>query len=164
MLSMQVVSSVACNDAGSKGRRWRWAPCRTAPCTSAGGPVASRVDGAFHDPDGDALIYSATSSAPAIVAARTEGAGVTLTPNAAGVATISVTASDRDGSNGSATLMFSATVTVRVAVQFTDPDIRPGTVPVRAAHFRELRERIDGARAGAGLAGFGWTDAVLTSR
>ena len=126
-----------------------------------GVPVAIHVDGAFHDPDGDALTYSATSSAPAVVAVRTEGTRVTLTPNSAGAATISVTASDRDGSNGSATLMFS--VTVRVVVPFTDPDIRPGTVPVRAVHFRELRERIDLARARSGLAGFGWTDPALTA-
>ena len=68
------------------------------------------VAGAFRDDDGDALTYGAVSSAPGVVAAAVSGAGVTLTPAAAGAATVRITATDAAGSNASAT----QTLAVRV--------------------------------------------------
>ena len=47
-------------------------------------------------------------------------------------------------------------------VPFTDEPLRPGMTPIKAIHFRELRERIGGLRDDVGLPPFGWTDAILT--
>ena len=62
----------------------------------------------FDDPDGDALSYSASSSAPGIAVAGISGSTLIVTAVAAGNATISVTASD--GKGGTATTTFTATV------------------------------------------------------
>ena len=59
------------------------------------GTLTVDVSRAFVDPDGDALTYSASSSAPRVVAASATGARVTLT--AVGTATIRVTATDPGG-------------------------------------------------------------------
>ena len=112
---------------------------------------------AFVDPDGDPLTYGATSSAPQVVTAGVAGGRVTLTAVGRGAATIQVTATDPAGL--SATLSFDVTV----AAAFTDDPIRPGVTPVRAIHFTELRDRIDGVREGEGLAPFSWTDPNLTA-
>ena len=66
-------------------------------------------------------------------------------------------ATDTGGSNRTATQSFRVTV----LQPFTDDPIVPGETPVRAIHFTELRARIDGLRAAAGLARFVWTDPVL---
>ena len=68
------------------------------------------VAGAFRDPEGDALTYAAASSVPAVARVRVAGARVTLTPAAAGAATISVTATDTAGSNTTAAQRFVVTV------------------------------------------------------
>ena len=104
------------------------------------------VSRTFVDPDGDALAYASSSSAPQVVTARAAGARVTLTAAALGRAVIEVTATDPDGQ--SAVQSFA----VRVTAPFTDHPIRPGATPVRAVHFTELRARIDVLRREAGLA------------
>ena len=121
--------------------------------------VAVDVSGAFRDPDGDALTYRATSSAPAVASVTATGSAVTVTPVAEGTATVTVTATDVGGSNTAATQTF----TITVPRTFTDPVITPGVTPVRAVHFTELRTRIDGARASVGLGPYAWTDPVLTA-
>ena len=83
-------------------------PAQTAPIGD--GAVAVDVSGAFRDPDGDPLIYGASSSAPLVAAASAAGSTVTVTPLAAGVATIAVTATDAGGSGLSATQTFAVTV------------------------------------------------------
>ena len=132
-----------------------------APMTVGVDGAAVRVDvsGAFRDPDGDALTYGASSSAPAVVSVAVSGSTVTVTPVAEGTALVTVTATDSGGSNTSATQSFEVTV----ARVFTDHAIVPGETPVRAVHFTELRRRIDGVRVAAGLGRFGWTDPVLTA-
>ena len=120
--------------------------------------VTVEVTSAFRDPDGDALSYGATSSAPDVVTARAAGTRVTLAAIGAGTATIEVTATDPDGL--SATQSFQ----VRVTAPFTDDPIVPGVTPVRAVHFTELRGRIDVLRSEAGLARFRWTDPELRAR
>ena len=117
------------------------------------------VSRAFADPDGDALAYTASSSAPRVVRARGAGTRVTLTALGVGAATITVTATDTGGSNTPAAQSFTATVTA----PFTDDPIRIGVTPIRAVHFTELRTRIDPLRRAAGLSRFRWTDSVLTA-
>ena len=118
------------------------------------------VSRAFADPDGDALTYTVSSSAPQVVTARAAGAVVTLMALGEGAATIRVTATDPGGL--SATQSFTVTVsTTTVSVPFTDDPIQLGVTPVRAVHFTELRSRIDALRAGTGLGRFAWTDPVL---
>ena len=118
------------------------------------------VSGAFVDPDGDALSFTASSSASQVVTARVTGAFVMLAAASEGAATIRVTATDPGGL--SATQVFTVTVEVSVSVPFTDHPIRPGVTPVKAVHFTELRARIDALRRAAGLPAFSWTDSVLS--
>ena len=114
------------------------------------------VSQAFADPDGDALTYAVSSSAPDVVTARAAGARVTVTAVGIGNAVIEVTATDPDGLSAAQAFGVSVGVT-----SFTDHPIRPGVTPIRAVHFAELRERIDALRREAGLEPFGWTDPVL---
>ncbi len=123
------------------------------------GTLTVDVSRAFADPDGDALTYTVSSSAPRVVAARAAGARVTLTAVGEGTATIRVTATDPGGL--SAIQSFTVTVSTTVSVPFTDDPLQPGVTPVKAVHFTELRTRIDALRNGAGLLRFSWTDPVL---
>ena len=132
-------------------------PDRTLPAPP--GMLAVDVGRAFADPDGDALAYTVSSSAPHVVTVGVAGVRVTFTSVAAGMATIGVTATDPGGLRAPG----SFTVTVAAAGTFTDDPIRPGSTPVRAIHFTELRTRIDALRREAGLSPFAWTDPVLTA-
>ena len=62
----------------------------------------------FTDPDGDALRYTAVSSAPAVAAAHIDGSRLTIAPLAIGEAAVTVTAVDAEG----AAAMQQVTVTV----------------------------------------------------
>ena len=114
------------------------------------------VSKALIDPDGDALRYTASSSAPHVVTVRAAGARVTLTALQVGAATIRVAATDPGGLS----VEQSFTVTVR---PFTDDPLVPGVTPVRTVHFTELRTRIDALRRAARLGPFSWTDPALTA-
>ena len=117
-------------------------------------------------PDGDALTYAVSSSAPSVVAVTSAGPLVTLTAVREGTATIRVTATDPGGL--SATGVFSETVTG--LVQFTEDTIRPGEPSSRPVRFTDLPARIDtgenrsytGTAGGDGrsLRGVGATGAV----
>ena len=120
-------------------------------------PVTVDAAGAFRDPDGDRLTYGANSSRPAVAGVSVSGSRVTVTPRAPGSATVTVTATDAGGSSGTATQSFGVTV----LQPFTDDPIVAGETPIRAVHITELRTRIDGLRAAAGLGRFAWTDPVL---
>ena len=117
------------------------------------------VSAAFVDPDGDALTYAVSSSAPSVVTVSAASARVTLTAVSVGTATIRVTATDPGGL--SATHSFTVTVSTAATGRFTDDPIRPGVTPVRAIHFTELRAHIDSLREAAGLGRFRWTDPAL---
>ena len=119
------------------------------------------VSSAFVDPDGDALTYAVSSSAPGVVTAAAAGARVTLTAVRAGTATIRVTVTDPGGLRAAQSFTVTVTEPVSQSAPFTDDPIRPGVTPVRAVHFAELRARIDALRVAAGLGRFGWTDPVL---
>ena len=60
------------------------------------------LSGAFSDPDGDALTYSAVSSSPAVATVSVSGPVLTVTAVSVGAATVTVTATDAGGSNASA--------------------------------------------------------------
>ena len=140
------------------------APAGTLPdrTLSPDGTLNVDLSRAFVDPDGDALTYTVSSSAPRVVAARAAGALVTLTAVSEGAATIRVTATDPGGL--SAAQSFTVTVsTTTVSGSFTDDPIQPGVTPVKAVHFTELRTRIDALRRAGGLQAFLWTDPVLTA-
>ena len=121
-------------------------------------PLDVDVSQAFVDPDGDALTYGASSSAPSVASVSVSGSTVTVMPAAPGAATVTVTATDTGGSNRTATQSF----TVTVPRPFTDHPIVPGVTPIKAVHFTELRTHIDALRAAAGLERFAWTDSSLT--
>ena len=121
--------------------------------------LTADVSQAFVDPDGDALGYAVSSSAPQVVTVSASGARVMLTALQVGAATIRVTATDPGGL--SATQSFAVTVTT--SPPFTDDPIVPGVTPVRAVHFTELRTRIDALRRAERLGPFSWTDPVLTA-
>ena len=123
------------------------------------GTLTVDVSRVFVDPDGDALTYTVSSSAPRVVAARAAGARVTLTAVGEGTATIRVTATDPGGL--SAIQSFTVTVSTTVSGSFTDDPLQPGVTPAKAVHFMELRTRIDALRSAAGLLRFLWTDPVL---
>ena len=123
------------------------------------GTLDVAVSAAFVDPDGDALTYAVSSSAPSVVTVLAAGARVTLTAVSAGTATIRVTAMDPGGL--SAAQAFTVSVSTGAAGGFTDDPLRPGVTPVRAVHFTELRARIDALREAAGLGRFRWTDPAL---
>ena len=125
------------------------------------GTATVNLSGAFRDPDGDPLTYGASSSAVQVAAVSVSGSRVAVTPVSDGAATIRVTATDPGGL--SAAHIFTVTVGSRATRSFTDHPLVRGVTPIRAVHFRELRERIDGLRAAAGLARFGWTDPVITA-
>ena len=84
-------------------------PALTLPIGAAAVSVA--VSGAFSDPEDDALVYGAVSSAPAVAAVSVSGARVRVTPQTACSATVTVTATDVDGSNTAAAQTFEVTVT-----------------------------------------------------
>ena len=126
---------------------------------ASAGTLDVNVSRAFVDPDGDALAYAASSSAPQVVTARAAGAVVTLTAAREGAATIRVTATDPG--ELSAIQSFTVTVSRTVSGSFTDDPLRPGVTPVKAVHFTELRTRIDALRSAAGLTRFSWTDPAL---
>ena len=67
------------------------------------------VSSSFLDADGDALTYAAVSSQPIVVRVTVSGSQLTLTPEAAGSAAVTVTATDPGGQ--SATQRFDVTVT-----------------------------------------------------
>ncbi len=94
-------------------------PEQTVP---VGGSVTVSVASAFNDPDGDALTYAATSSAPGVASVTMSGSDLTVTGVSAGTATITATATDPDGL--SAQLGFGVTVPNR-APEATDsiPDM-----------------------------------------
>ena len=122
-----------------------------------GTPAVVDVAGAFRDPDGDPLTYRVASSAPAVATAVLAGSRAILTPVSVGTVTVTVTAADTGGSSA----MQRFAVAVTAPTTFTDHPIRPGTTPIKAVHFGELRERIATLRMRWGLPAVGWTDPIL---
>ncbi len=72
--------------------------------------VDVNVAAAFQDPDNDTLTYGASSSVTSVATVSRSGSVVTITPGTAGRTIITVTATDADGSNMSASQRFRVTV------------------------------------------------------
>ena len=72
------------------------------------------LTGAFLDPDGDALAYSASSSDESVVTAAVNGLVLTLTALTVGVAEVTVVAMDPEGASAEQTFMATVTSTVSV--------------------------------------------------
>ena len=100
----------------------------------ADGARTVEVSGAFRDPDGDALTYGASSSAPAVATVSVSGSTVTVTPLAAGETTVTVTVTDAGGSGGTATQSFRVTVPEEEAAEEEEQaeDARPNVVLIMA--------------------------------
>ena len=81
----------------------------SAQQVTVGGTATLDVSPYFRDPDGDALTYTAASSAPGVVTASQSGTTLTLAGVAEGTATVTVTAADPGG----LTATQSVAVTVR---------------------------------------------------
>ncbi len=109
------------------------------------GENAATVDvaGAFVDPENDALTYAASSSATGVATVGTSGTQVTITPAGAGMATITVTATDAGGSNTSAVQHFTVRVWSATAVDYdTDDD---GLIEITTlAQLDAVRHDLDG--------------------
>ena len=113
-----------------------------AVTAEVGAAVVVDVSGHFTDPDGDALEYGASSSAPGVAAASVAGSEVTVTGVSSGTAEVTVTARDPGGLTASqaftvtvpnrapsvasgleaVTAAVGAAVVVDVSGHFTDPD------------------------------------------
>ena len=91
------------------------------------------VSQSFVNPDGDALSYTVSSSAPDVVTARASGARVTLTAVGAGAAAIRVTAADPGG--------LTATQSFVVAVGANRPP--PAVATLRTCGCRILGGTLD---------------------
>ncbi|MYA07023.1 MAG: PKD domain-containing protein [Holophagales bacterium] len=91
--------------------------------------VVVDVSGAFQDPDGDALTYEAFSSAETVATAVLSGTAVTLTAIGPGRATVTVTATDAAGSNGTAWQSFTVLVDGPTAIDYDADD--DGLIEIR---------------------------------
>ena len=142
VLLLQLV--IACGDGGTQTPTTPPTPANRAPTVSAAIPdqsveegtqVTVDVSGAFSDPDGDALSYGATSDASSVTTASVSGSSVTVTGEAPGSATITVTATDPPqrqdlrghrppptGRRRPQSRTRASQVTVDVSGAFSDPD------------------------------------------
>ena len=125
-------------------------------------PLLVDVSGAFQDRDDDPLTYAAESAAAEVAAVEVAASMVTVRPLATGTAVVTVTATDAEGSNRSATQAFTVTV-----AHDADGD---GLIGIHTpAQLDAVRHDLDGdgsstlAGAGAYAAAFGVTGAQTVS-
>jgi len=176
--------------------RWRDRPDDANRPPAAAGTLPDRdlmrhdrldldLSAAFADPDGDALRYAVSSSAPEVVTVLASGARLTLAAVGTGAATIRVTAADPGGL--SATRSFAVTVTLGanlppaavttlpgrtlqvgttldldLSAVFTDPDQDPLVFAASSSSPNVVAVRVSGARVTLTAAALG-TAAVRVS-
>ena len=95
--------------------------------TAGGSTQSVDVSSYFSDPEGQTLMYSATSDTTSVATVSVSGSSVTVTPLAAGSATITVTATDPG--NRTAEQEFTATVgqaTSLPTLSITDASVEEG--------------------------------------
>ena len=110
----------------------------TARSLTAGGSSAQMdLSGYFRDPDDDRLTYSVSSDVTRIATVSVSGSQITITPKSAGIATITVTASD---GTLMATQRFSVTVTA--ATVGNRAPVTVGTISPRTLAVDDRSERI----------------------
>ena len=131
-------------------------PAQTLYVGAGAVAVVVPVSGAFRN----ASTYRGSSSASDVATVSVSGSNLTVTPVAAGVAIITVTANGAD--NSVATQRFRVTVLAVTATTTFSERLVPGTTPLRAIHFLGLRTRIAALRTREGLPPVRWTDPVLT--
>ena len=134
---------------------------------AAGETVQLEVQDHFTDPDGDALVYTATSSNSSAARASVSGSTVTITAASAGNATITVTARDPGGLGAShhfrvtvhlpnqpprpvgsipaQTIEAGDGATVNASAYFTDPDGDPLTYSASSSHPGIVSAEVFGA-------------------
>ena len=105
------------------------AACGPIPQVTVNAGETATATACFDDPNGDALVYSATSSNQGVATASISGATITITAIAPGNASVTVTASDPGGLKGEQSLQ------VMVPNRAPQPTgtIPPITVPVDQA-------------------------------
>ena len=106
-----------------------------------GGSTTVSLEGVFDDPIGTELSYTATSSDETIATVSVDGAVVTVTPHAAGVATIQVGARDAQGVSGFTTFVVTVGAVLNIAA--TTSAAEGETVRVSVTLSRALAESID---------------------
>ena len=80
------------------------APCGPIPQVTVNAGETATVTACFDDPNGDALVYSATSSNQGVATASISGTTITITAIAPGNTSVTVTASDPGGLKGEQSL------------------------------------------------------------
>ncbi|MDE2872520.1 MAG: Ig-like domain-containing protein [Gemmatimonadota bacterium] len=76
------------------------AACGPIPQVTVNAGETAAVTACFDDPNGDVLVYSATSSNPGVATASVSGTNITIAAVAPGSASVTVTASDPGGLQG----------------------------------------------------------------
>ena len=149
--------------------------------------VTVHFDGYFSDPDGDLLLYSATSSNSAVASVMVSASMAIITPVGAGTATITVTATDP--SNLTATQTISVTVsagsntapktvgtipaqtltvggsdvTVQLSGYFSDPDGDTLTYSATSLNSAVVSVSVSGSMATLSAVGAGTTAISVTA-
>lgn len=160
----------------------------------ASGPIEARMLGTgdtvkldaaahFTDPDGEALVFEAVSSAPGVVSARTSGSEVTLKALLRGTASVEITATDAGGLSASQsflvtvpnrapvardaipslTLFAGESDTLDAAVLFTDPDGDSLAFEVAIAEVDVVDAAVEGSLVVVTGVGRGETEVTLTA-
>ncbi|MEW9698584.1 phospholipase D-like domain-containing protein [Paenibacillus sp. SI8] len=106
-------------------------PIANQTATVGGGNVVVDATNTFSDPDGDALTLTATSSNTGIATVSVAGKIFTISPVAAGTATITVTAND--GRGGTASNNFTVTANPAAPVVILNENFETGSKTAYAA-------------------------------
>ena len=157
-----------------------------AQTMTVGESVTVNAASLFTDPDGDALTYSAISSAPGTAGVALSGTNVTVTAAGAGTATITVTARDPGGLSAAAsgnvtvvepnraptavlpvappqTANLGDTLSVDVSPFFTDPDGDALTYSATSSNTSVATVSVTGSVVSGAAVGVGSTTLTVTA-
>ena len=157
-----------------------------AQTMTVGESVTVNAASLFTDPDGDALTYSAISSAPGTAGVALSGTNVTVTAAGAGTATITVTARDPGGLSAAAsgnvtvvepnrapaailpvappqTASLGDTLSVDVSPFFSDPDGDALTYSATSSNTSVATVSVTGSVVSGAAVGVGSTTLTVTA-